>query len=152
MRGRLVRIQSLVPSTQPVLWEIGLKYCIFWRKQIDPFALRVFINLIHGMRNPLWNGSLAFEFHIHFYFCQSFHAAFELPFTSLSQHRTFLRLCCQFQESECPTCCLSKYIKSDLFSINEELILYTAYLRSVRYTFPARTITANACFSKTFEA
>lgn len=115
---------QLYPSTQPVLWEICLKYCIFWRKQIDPFALRVFVNLINGMRNSLWNVSFAFEFHVHFCFCQSFHAAFELPFTSLSHHHTFPRHSSQFQEPECPACCPSKYVKSDLFSTNEEWIWY----------------------------
>lgn len=56
---------QLHPSTQAVLWKIRFKYCIFWGKQIGPFALGAFINLIHGMRNSLWNGS-TFEFHVTF--------------------------------------------------------------------------------------
>lgn len=106
----------LHPSTCSVLWKICLQHCIFWRKRIGPFALRLFTKVIHGMRNSLGNGSLAFEFHFHFYFWQSLRAAFELPFTSLSQHHSFPRLCSEFQEPDPPICCPSEYIKPDLFS------------------------------------
>lgn len=118
MRGGLVKIQSLVPAssfnTGSALRDL-FEVLYFLKKANRSFALGAFISLIHGMRNSLWNGSLPFEFHVHFYFCQSFHAAFELPFTSLSQHHTFTRLCSQFQQPECPKCCPSKYIKPDLF-------------------------------------
>lgn len=104
-----------IPSTRSVLWEICLQNWIFWRKQMGPFTLRVFINIINGMRNSLGNGSLAFEFKFNFYFWQNFCEAFEFPFTSLRQHHSFPKLCCQFQEGDRPTCCPSEYFKSDLF-------------------------------------